>query len=932
MAKAPIPIPPRPDAPPTGMDAADLRERLAAVAGDADARARALAILSAERDAAVQHARARFEGGRLDGVETARLLSAVHDALVGAIWDFATTHILPNANPSESERMALCAVGGYGRGEMAPFSDLDLLFLTTDKKTPPHVEQVTEYVLYLLWDLGFTVGHSVRTSDQAIRLAKEDQTILTALLDLRHLRGDEVLSEQLHTRVRRELTRGSGRPFIAGKLAERDARHAREGGSRYVIEPNIKEGKGGLRDLHVLYWIARFLDHDGALSDPQDVDGYVQMGLFDPQAASRFARAADFLWRARHHLHWMSGRATEALSFDRQVELCRLMGHASGPVEVAVERFMREYFTNAKEVGALTRIACAQLEASRAIKIPNLFPFLPGRRKNLKNPALAIETGRLTFKDTLEIKTNPTVILELFETAGRRNLDIHPDALQAIDFRRNLIDPEFRRAPENADVFLRLLDTAKAPYATLKLMNEAGVLGRYLSEFGGIVARTQFNMHHAYTVDEHTLRLVSEADDLMDGRNAEALPLATQVARGLTREQRRILLLACLLHDTGKGQGDQCVEGAQLARRACRRLGMSREVTDTVAWLVRSHLAMSETAQRRDISDPDTVAEFAELVGSPARLDLLFVLTVCDIRSVGPGVWNDWKATLLRQLYTASRDLLDGAPELDRAARAASLAEQVEDKLPAEMAKRVVPVLDGLGTDYWLGFDMADLLRHARFFDSVAESGLEQAVQTRVDTRNDVTEAWVLGWDRPGLFADLARAIASCGASVAGARLHTGPASDDGRARIMNVFYLQNGEGHAFGADSGHARDLLTRRAVRVLEAGEADMAIADPLPSRRADAIPVAPRVRFVEAPHSGLTIIEVEGRDRPGLLAALATALHEGGVDVRSAHIEGVGERAVDAFYVCPQTPDALSDEGRKRLRAALRGALSGPAKQAA
>ena len=932
MVRKPITIPPRPDAPDTGLDASDLRFQLDAVSDMPERRQAAITLLKRAYTDGMDLARERFEQGRLDGVETARLIAAVHDVVLKALWHFATRIEHPNANPSESERMALCAVGGYGRAEMAPFSDLDLLFLTTDKKTSAYVEQVTEFTLYMLWDLGFKVGHSVRTADQAVKLAKEDQTILTALLDLRYLEGDEGLATELFTRVRRELTKGSGRPYISGKLEERDQRHAREGGSRYVIEPNIKEGKGGLRDLHVLYWIARFLDKDGEVNDPQDTSGYVALELFDENAANRFARAADFLWRARHNLHWISGRATETLSFDKQVEICRLMGHASGPVEVAVERFMREYFTNAKDVGALTRIACAKLEERRALKIPNLFAALPGRRKNLRNPALKINGGRLDFKDPLTIRENPTVILELFETAGRRNLDIHPDAMQAIDFRRNLIDPDFRRDPANAAVFTRMLKTAKAPYATLKLMNEAGVLGRYLTEFGGIVARTQFNMHHAYTVDEHTLRLVSEADDLMDAREADALPLATEVAQGLDATQRLTLMLACLLHDTGKGHGDQCIEGAQLARRACRRLGMSREVTDTVAWLVRSHLTMSETAQRRDISDPDTVAEFAEIVGSQGRLDLLYILTVADIRSVGPGVWNDWKATLLRSLYQATTDYLTGAPELDRMARAVSLQEQVEDKLPPDMARRVAPFLDSMGTDYWLGFDMADLLRHARFFDSVTEAGLERGVQTRVDRRNDVTELWVLAWDRPGLFADLTRCVASCGASVAGARLHTGPSGESGRARVMNVFYLQNGDGLAFGRDSDHARDLLTKRAVRVLEAGEADMQIADPMPSRRADAIPVAPRVRFVEAPHSDMTIIEVEGRDRPGLLAALARALHEGGVDVRSAHIEGVGERAVDAFYVCPQSPAALSEAGRKRLRAALKSALRGPVKQAA
>ncbi len=931
MARKPIPIPERPDAPRSNVGIRDLSEQLAACAAAKDPRASVLAALKAALTDGLAQARQLFDNGRTDGLETARLIAAVHDIVVGALWDYATGFEIRASNPTESERVALCAVGGYGRAEMAPHSDLDLLFLTNDKKVSAHVERLTEYVLYMLWDLGLTVGHSVRTADQSVKLAKDDQTILTALLDLRFLRGDEDLATELHTRIRRDLTKGSGRPYIAGKLEERDARHAREGNSRYVIEPNIKEGKGGLRDLHVLYWIGRFLDKNGVINDPQDAAGYVEMGLFDQQAADRFQRAADFLWRARHNLHWSTGRAAETLSFDRQVELCRLMGHASGPVEVAVERFMREYFTNAKEVGALTRIACAKLEAQRAIKIPNLYALLPGRRKDLRNPDLKLNTGRLDFRDPLTIRDDPSIILQIFETAGRRNLDIHPDALQAIDFRRNLIDADFRRDPENAAIFTRMLHTAKAPYATLKLMNEAGVLGRYLIEFGGIVARTQFNMHHAYTVDEHTLRLVSEADDLLDARN-EDMPVVNDVAAQLTKQERLILMLTCLLHDTGKGHGDQCVEGAQLGRRACRRLGQPREVTEAVAWLIRSHLEMSETAQRRDISDPETVAEFARLVGSPARLRLLYVLTVCDIRSVGPGIWNDWKATLLRGLYQAALAYLDGREELKDIAQASTLEEQLIERLPGDMGARVAPVLERFGPSYFNQFDMTQLLLHTRFIDSVVEAGLEHGVQTRVDRKQDATELWVMTHDRPGLFADLARVIASCGAMVAGARLHTGPEVEgrDGATvrQVFNVFYLHNSDGHAFGADSGHARDLLTRRATAVLVDGKADMTIPDPIRSRRSEAIPVKSKIKFSDSARGDTTIIEVEGRDRPGLLWALAQTLYEHDLSVLSAHVEGVGERAVDCFYVRKIGEDGQLDEAlRKRVRAALKTALAGP-----
>lgn len=928
MARKLLTIPDRSDAPATDIDGDALRVQLTAAAADGGGgRTQVVKILSGALTDAMELVRKRFSHGRLDGLETARMIAAIHDDIVMAIWDYATTHEVRASNPTESERIALCAVGGYGRAEMAPCSDLDLLFLTNDKKMSSYVERLTEYVLYMLWDLGLKVGHSVRTVDQSIKLAKEDQTILTALLDLRFVRGDARLADELYTRFRREITKGSGRAYIAGKLAERDDRHENEGNTRYVIEPNIKEGKGGLRDLHVLYWITRFLDTEGQLVDPHQADDYVDMGLFDEHAATRFRRAADFLWRARHNLHWMSGRPVEQLTFDKQVELCRLMGHASGPVEVAVERFMREYFTNAKEVGALTRIACAKLEERRAIKIPNLYKLLPGSRRDLKNPNLTLTTGRLNFKDPLEIKNDPSVILQLFETAGRRNLDVHPDALSAIDFRRNLIDSDFRRDPGNANLFLRLLDTAKAPAATLRIMNEAGVLGRYLPEFGGIVARTQFNMHHAYTVDEHTLRLVDEADNLIKGRHTEDMPVPSDLAMALTRQERRILMLTCLLHDTGKGQGDQCVEGAQLTRRACRRLGQPREVTDTASWLVRSHLEMSETAQRRDISDPETIADFAAHVGSQSRLRLLYVLTVCDIRSVGPGVWNDWKGTLLKSLFMTTRDYLDGHDDLDRPSRAMSLREQLLERLPLEMSKSVAPFLDRLGTNYWISFEMADFARHARFVDKVAggTNDIVEAVHTRVNRPHDATELWILCADRKSLFADVARVIASCGASVTGARLHTGPVGADGKAQVLNVFYLQNADYKAFGSRNENSRLMLKKRTEAVLRENAEIPSIPTPLGSRRADAIPVKPFVRFSDTASGSTMIIEVQGRDRPGLLSAIAAVLRDYDLEVLSAHVEGVGEKAVDAFYVRQQGGvGKVPDRMRRRVRAALRAVL--------
>ena len=915
-------IPARINAPDSGVDAVDLRVQLSDAANTAkDVRLAVLEIFKKTLEDAKASAQQRFEAGRLDGLETARLIASIHDDIITALYDFATTHIVRIANPTQAEHMSLCAVGGYGRGEMAPESDVDLMFLIADKKGSPYTEQITEYMLYMLWDLGLKVGHATRTVDQSLKLAKEDQTILTSLLDLRFLRGDENLANELYAKFRKTITKGKGRAYISAKLDERDARHEREGNSRYVIEPNVKEGKGGLRDLQTLYWIARFIDKEGKINDAQEAQSYVQMGLFDEGAATRFVRAADFLWRARIWLHYISGRPTESLSFDKQTVLARKMGYASGPIEVAVEKFMREYFTNSKEVGALTRIACAKLEAEKAIVLPKgLDVFLPNSRRNIKNTDFVLDHGRLMFSDPLKIREKPSMILQLFETAGRRNLDIHPDAFSAIDFRRNLIDNEFRKNPENSKIFQKTLLGAKAPYATLKAMNEAGVLGRYLIEFGGIVARTQFNMHHAYTVDEHTLRLVNNFHNLLTDEYQKEHPVSTEIVKSFDEEQKLILYLTCLLHDTGKGQGDQCIEGAQLGRRACRRLGVNQNVTDTVAWLIRRHLDMSETAQRRDISDPETVAEFAKLVGSQARLDMLTVLTIVDIRAVGPGIWNDWKGVLLRNLYQATSAYLEGNKDLAPVSRAAAAKEQLIEKLSPEMGKRIKPLIAELGTSYWLNYDMVDLVRHARFFDQSLEAGHDTALQTRRDRTRDITELWVMTRDREKLFADITRAISACGASIIGARLHTGE-----NGRVMNTFYLQNPDGHAFGRQSDHALETLRRRAHKAALGDTEGMKIPAPIKSRRAGAIPVKPKVRYLDSASGDATIIEMEARDRPGLLCHLAETLRDEDIDVLSAHIEVVGEKAVDVFYVRSRGNDReLPEKRRKALRKILLAVL--------
>ncbi|MBC7769631.1 MAG: [protein-PII] uridylyltransferase, partial [Phycisphaerales bacterium] len=557
-------------------------------------------------------AKERLEAGE-NGLAVARLLSAVADEVVSALFDYTTTHVFRARNPTQGERFAIVAVGGYGRGELAPSSDLDLLFLRAYKPTP-FTESVTEYMLYMLWDMGLKVGHSSRNIDECLKLAREDHTIQTALLEARRVAGDASLAEELQTRFRKEVAARDHAGFIAAKLKERDERHARIGASRYMVEPHIKEGKGGLRDLHTLFWMAR---HRYGFLRPRD---YVEAGVFSEEERFAFRRALEFLWTVRCHLHFITGRAEERLTFDLQPELAKRLGYGARANNSEVERFMKRYFLIAKEVGALTRILCARLEADNAKNAPRgLQRLLPTGRKRAAEveKGFHVEGGRLNI-EAPEVLDHPANVIRLFTIADQRDLDVHPEALGEAARRARRMPPSWRTDAEARAAFLEAATSRRHPGAVLRLMNEAGVLGKFVPEFGRIVAQMQFNMYHHYTVDEHTLQAIDAMSEIEHGRHKNQHPLATEIFSKIIN--RRALYLAMLLHDTGKGEGDQQIEGEKSARAACERLGLPQEEIDLVGWLVRHHLVMSDVAQKRDISDPRTISHFADVVGNVERL------------------------------------------------------------------------------------------------------------------------------------------------------------------------------------------------------------------------------------------------------------------------------------------------------------------------
>lgn len=827
---------------------------------------------------------ARIADRTLSGLDAARALCSLHDLLIRVLYEFTVQHLCEAQNPTDSEHLAIVATGGYGRGLLAPFSDLDLLFLRPFKKTA-WGESVIEFVLLMLWDLGLRIGHAARSPDECMRLARQDMTVRTALLEARFICGDATLAAQLGERFRLESALGSGQDFIEAKLAERDARHHKQGESRYLVEPNVKDGKGGLRDLQTLYWIGKYLYR------AENAAELVGHGVFTGEEYATFHAAEAFLWDVRCQLHCLAGRAEERLSFDVQPEIANRLGYEDETLRRSVERFMKDYFLVAKDVGDLTRIVCAALEEQNRKPKPDTAAQLPAAPEPYaERDEIYLENGRLNARDDA-FRRDPANLIRIFHTADAQWADIHPNALRAITRSLDLIDDSLRNDISANRMLLELLSSRHDPERSLRRMNEAGVLARFVPPFAHAVARMQFNMYHHYTVDEHLIRAVGNLAAIERGELSRDHPLATELIRRI--KSREALYCAVFLHDIGKGlPGNHSEIGAEIAQSLSRRWGLSDSDAALVTWLVRHHLLMSDTAQRRDISDPTTVRKFVGEVQSPELLRMLLVLTAADIRAVGPGAWNGWKGRLLRELYHEADALMSGAPA--RAERIAEAKQSLLERLADWNASLRDDATAHFGENYWLAFDSNDLERNARLRAQLAHAEEGFALRGEVSDVRSVCEIAISTRDKPGLFFELAGAIAASGGSIVEAKAFTG---DDGLA--LDVFSVQDAEGAPFGSAAQLTR---LRRAVARTLAGEMPgrAAIIRRPGTSRASAFQVRPRVNFDNDASATATVLELEGKDRPGLLFEIARALFELGLSISTAIVATYGERAVDVFYV--------------------------------
>ena len=766
------------------IDGEALRAELAAIAGSAglDARTRAAIVTPLKRALAEGRAEAERRlsaDGR--GTLCARRLSDLQDTLIAVIHDFAVEHVYQAENRSSGERLAVVAVGGYGRGTLAPGSDVDLLFVLPYKQTP-WGESVVEFILYTLWDLGLKVGHATRSVTECMRLSRSDMTIRTAVLEARYIWGDRPLFDELKSRFDGEVVKGSGPEFIAAKLAERDARHRQQGASRYLVEPNVKDGKGGLRDLQTLFWIAKYFYRAGSGEE------LVKAGVFSAEELSRFEKSEDFLWAVRCHLHFMTGRAEERLTFDLQRGMAVRLGYTAHPGLKDVERFMKHYFLVAKDVGDLTRIFCAALEEHHGKPVPALNRFFGfGRRQRHKIPDSSdfiIDNNRVNIADDQVFVRDPVNLIRFFHVADRVNIDFHPTALQAATRSLHLIDAKLREDPEANRLFLEILSSRNQPEIVLRGMNETGVLARFVPDFGKIVAMMQFSMYHHYTVDEHLIRAIGRLAEIERGEAADAHPLASEIIPGL--QDRIVLYVALFLHDIAKGRvEDHSIAGARIARKLGPRFGLTPLQTETVAWLVEHHLLMSMTAQSRDLADRKTILDFAAVVQNLERMKMLLILTIADIKAVGPGVWNGWKGQLLRTLYYETEPVLTGGhSRVSRDRRVAEAKAELAPALADWPAAERDAYLERHYPAYWLRVDLPRKIADANFVRQAEAEGKRLASAIRTRAFEAVTEVTVFAPDHPRLLSIIAGACTIAGANIVDAQIYT---TTDGQALELDL-------------------------------------------------------------------------------------------------------------------------------------------------
>ena len=828
-----------------------------------------------------------------NGIRTAQSISEFQDTLIKTVYEFIVQNVYSPKDQKNIDKICLVAVGGYGRGTLAPFSDIDLLFLHSNKLNN-WTESVIEYMLYILWDLGFKVGHATRNLDQCLELSKSDLTIRTSILEARYIHGHKDLYEKLIQRFNTEIVAKTADEFIEMKLDERDKRHNTYGSSRFLVEPNVKESKGGLRDLHTLFWIGKYLFRTQALDDLTKNDQFLTSSELNS-----FKKAEDFLWVVRCHLHFISNRDNEVLTFDKQLELASRLGYAKRPGQKDVERFMKHYFMTAKEVGNLTRIVCASLEKKSIKKDPTVYEVLDNllsfRKKDNKETNFYTKKGRLYTKDNFSFNKNKLDLIRLFIVADQDNVLLSPEIIQSINRSLKIIDNDLRNNKLANKTFLDLFSNSREPETILRNMNDAGVLAKFLPDFARVEGMSLFNLYHNYTVDEHLLKTVGFMSKIINNTLSQPHPFTSNFNAKL--DNKKVLLLSAFLHDIGKGRKqDHSILGSQITEKLCNRIGMKKNEVSQTAWLVKNHLVMSDVAQKRDLYDPKTIVDFASIVKNQKNLDYLLALTVADIMSVGPSIWNAWKSGLLRTLYNETSNYLSG--DKNKSIENENNCIKAQNKFKEELSDWPKLLMNSyvhrFSNNYWLTTSIEQQIEHAKILKDKDSKNISLEIYSKKNTNNNTTTITLIGPDYPNLLETLAGACSLYDANIIDAQIET---TIDGIA-IDTISVSRD-----FQDQDEDRRIIRISDCIKKSLSGELslDREISKKVTKIRYEkTFKVSNKVNITNEFSNNSTVIEIEGRDRPGLLYQIANTLKETNINIKSAHIVTFGEKANDIFYI--------------------------------
>ncbi len=804
----------------------------------------------------------------------------------------------------DTDDACLAAVGGYGRGELLPHSDIDLVVLYREGALVKL--RGLESFLAFLWDIGLEVGHSVRSPEECAVQAAADITIMTNLMEARPLAGDTALFDAMGAAIAPECIWPSD-AFFRAKVDEQTARHAHYDETAYKLEPNTKESPGGLRDIQNIAWVAKrqFAAHT--------LDGLVDYGFLSAREFAELKRGQAFLWRVRFALHTLTGRAEDRLLFDHQIQVAHLFGYIDERNTLAVEQFMQRYYRNIKALSALNDILLQLFSEAILHAHADEHPTALNERFQAQHGFIGV-THDDVFRDT------PSALLEVFYLMQTRPrlTGIRAHTLRLMRRDRRLIDDDFRDNLRCRQLFTEILRQRNGVTRALRRMNRYGILGRYLPNFGRIIGRMQYDLFHTLTVDEHTLFVTRNLRRLKLPRFDDELPFASRIMQSLDKPQ--ILYIAGLMHDIAKGRdGDHSELGAHDARIFCENHGISSEDTELVCWLVRRHLLMSMTAQRRDINDPIVVNEFAREMATRERLGRLFLLTVCDIRATNPNLWNSWKESLLVDLYTSARRALErglddplGEAELIAETRSAAAALLTRAKVNTPRFKAVWERMD---PEYFLRHSPEEIARQTR---AIVSHDSDAPLVSLIHIGDQGTTLFVFTRDRDYLFGVTTGVLAQLGLSILDARINT--TRDD---YTIDTYVICEQDGAPITQD--FRRQEIEQALVRAIADPDVESIDITRRASRLARHFNVPTQIYFSHAAERDCTVVEIVTADRPGLLSIIGDVFRDQGIVLETAKIATIGERAEDIFFITDQARQPLTDQTAfQRLRRALIDAL--------